>query len=388
MGIVKKWYDYYHNWTLKTDKEISVAPWFTQDFLGEIFDYIRKPAENHTYDTEYTIAGQRPDFVLGYLNIEKSFIIWELKDAKTSLDAPQKREWSVTPIQQAFKYKWWLRDSSFVIVSNFFETRLYYDNHLDYEVWTLEDLMDSKDNYFNFRTFYYLLCEENLISKKWESNTKKLLSEIRIDEKEITKQFYKEYTELRKELLKDIISNNDIAKDRLDFALNKAQKIIDRIIFIHFCEDLGLLPPWKIKETVEYAENLIGIPTWGVLKGFFQAVDKWSDKLEIPNWYNWWLFKEDEELNNLVIGDKICKKFVDLWDYDFADDLSVNILWHIFEQSISDIEELKEHINKGSWPLVIEEKTVSKRKKDWVFYTPEYIVDYIVKNSGRIKRKI
>jgi hypothetical protein len=27
--------------------------------------------------------------------------------------------------------------------------------------------------------------------------------------------------------------------------------------------------------------------------------------------------------------------------YDFAEDLSVNILWHIFEQSISDLEELK-----------------------------------------------
>jgi hypothetical protein len=28
----------------------------------------------------------------------------------------------------------------------------------------------------------------------------------------------------------------------IDFVIQKAQKIIDRIIFIHFCEDLGLLP--------------------------------------------------------------------------------------------------------------------------------------------------
>ena len=217
LKVVEKWHDYYHNWTLKTDKEISVAPWFNEDFLGEILDYIRKPDENHTYDTEYSIAWQRPDFVLGYLNIKKSFIIWELKDAKTSLDAPQKREWSVTPIQQAFKYKWWLRDSSFVIVSNFFETRLYYDNHLDFEVWTLDDLVNSKNNYFNFRKFYYLLCEKNLIAKKWDSNTKSLLSFTRIKEKEITKQFYKEYTILRKELFKDIISNNSFKKSELDW---------------------------------------------------------------------------------------------------------------------------------------------------------------------------
>jgi hypothetical protein len=56
--------------------------------------------------------------------------------------------------------------------------------------------------------------------------------------------------------------------------------------------------------------------------------------------------------------------------------LSVNILGHIFEQSISDIEEIKSKINLNE-----EEKTVSKRKKDGIFYTPEYIVDYIVKNS-------
>jgi hypothetical protein len=38
--------------------------------------------------------------------------------------------------------------------------------------------------------------------------------------------------------------------------------------------------------------------------------------------------------------------------------LTVNILGHIFEQSISDIEELKEKINKE------EEVILSKRKKD------------------------
>jgi hypothetical protein len=42
---------------------------------------------------------------------------------------------------------------------------------------------------------------------------------------------------------------------------------------------------------------------------------------------------------------------------------------------------MKERINKGLQPLVQEKKTLSKRKKDGVFYTPEYIVDYIVKNS-------
>gem|GEM_PF-1593045 len=117
---------------------------------------------------------------------------------------------------------------------------MYHDNHLDYELWTLDDLINPKDNYFLFRKFYYLLCEKNLISKRGESNTKSLISFIRTKEKEITKKFYGEYTLLRKELFKDIVAQNSSQdkKINLDFALGKTQKIIDRIIFIHFCEDL------------------------------------------------------------------------------------------------------------------------------------------------------
>lgn len=376
LEIVKKWNKYYHNGTLKNDKEISVAPDWTKDFLWNILDYSWKSEEEHTYAVEYTVLWQRPDFVLGYFDKEENLVVWELKDAKTSLDAPQKREWSITPVQQAFKYKWWLRNTAFVIVSNFYETRLYNDNHLDFEVWTLDDLVDSKNKYENFRKFYYLLCKTNLISKRWDSNTKNLLWAIRTKEKEITKQFYKEYSVLRKELFKDIVVNNSTnnKKINLDLVLTKTQKIIDRIIFIHFCEDLWLLPNWRLEEKVLKAESL-GFAPWDMIKKFFEFVDIWHEDLENIGGYNWGLFKEDTELNNLKVWDEICKKFVKLWDYDFENDLSVNILWHIFEQSISDIEELKDKINKK------EEVTLSKRKKDWVFYTPEYIVDYIVKNS-------
>lgn len=166
----------------------------------------------------------------------------EVKDARTPLDKPQQREGSLTPVQQGFKYKPFFKSCDFVIVSNFIETRLFYDNYSDYEVWTLADLVNPKDDYYNFRKFYFLLCRENLIARRGESTTKKLLSEIRIEQETITKKFYKEYSELRKELFKDIIKNNSFKRTELDIALNKTQKIIDRLIFIHFCEDKDLLP--------------------------------------------------------------------------------------------------------------------------------------------------
>ncbi|MFW6233530.1 MAG: Eco57I restriction-modification methylase domain-containing protein, partial [Nanoarchaeota archaeon] len=54
--------------------------------------------------------------------------------------------------------------------------------------------------------------------------------------------------------------------------------------------------------------------------------------------------------------------------FDFNSEVNVNILGHIFEQSISDIEDLK--TDKSS-----------RRKKDGIFYTPEYITDYICRNT-------
>ena len=63
-------------------------------------------------------------------------------------------------------------------------------------------------------------------------------------------------------------------------------------------------------------------------------------------------------------------------DYDFDSDLNVNILGHIFEQSISDIEELKKSISGEEF-----DQKKSKRKKDGIFYPPQYITKYIVENS-------
>ena len=54
--------------------------------------------------------------------------------------------------------------------------------------------------------------------------------------------------------------------------------------------------------------------------------------------------------------------------FDFSSEVDVNILGHIFENSIGEIEELKED-------------TKGRRKKEGIFYTPDYITDYICRNT-------
>lgn len=387
--IVQKWLDDYHNGTLKKDNEISRAPGYNQDFFFDILNYTRKPSEKATFDAEYNLNGKRPDGVLGYFHIDENkedniCAILELKGASISLDQPQKREKSITPIEQGFGYKRQLRDCPFVLVSNFYELRLYNDNELDYEIWTLDDLVDEKDDYFNFKKFYYLLSEQNLISESEISNTESLLSEIRLEEQEITKKFYKDYKERRYLLLKNLYQKNEILRIDSDLLIEKGQKLIDRIIFMCFAEDRGLLPA-DILQSIkrDFEKSTLTATIWDALKQAFGYVNKGNERWDIPDGYNGGLFARDDVFDDLKVDNHILTKVIDFGMYDFADELSVNILGHIFEQSISDLELIKQKIEEKEFigEEKIEIKKVSKRKKDGIFYTPEYIVDYIVKNS-------
>lgn len=69
---------------------------------------------------------------------------------------------------------------------------------------------------------------------------------------------------------------------------------------------------------------------------------------------------------------------------DFSTDVDVNILGHIFEYSLGEIEEITAELSasRGHVPIATQSKaTVSRRKKDGVFYTPKYITQYIVENT-------
>ncbi|MCK4635543.1 MAG: N-6 DNA methylase [Candidatus Moranbacteria bacterium] len=381
--IAKKWHDDYHNGTLKTDKETSREQAFNQDFFIKILGYKEKPETPYTLEPKQTTEkGQLPDVVLGHFDNEnkQTTVVVELKGANIPLDRPQRRDGNMSPIQQAFKYKNQYRSCPFVLASNFFEFRLFQDNQLDYEIWTLDDLVNPENDYYNFKKFYYLLCAENLIVKEGKSKIEELLSDIRIDEENISKSFYKEYKELRLELLRDIYKNNEIARTNIDLAIEKTQKVIDRIVFVCFCEDKGLLPEHILQQVLQSSENGFG-SLWSNLKGFFEQIDKGSEKLEIPDGYNGGLFARDNDLNQLEISDDILKKFTQLGRYNFEEDMSVSILGHIFEQSISDLEEIKSKANIEQGVMTPCSKETSKRKKDGIFYTPDYIVSYIIKNS-------
>lgn len=386
LEILKSWYEAYQSGSLQKKTESQCEQAFNNDIFKKILGYSEYPSQPHTIIPKLSPekGGQTADAVLGWFNEEKKNVVAvvEIKDANTPLERSQRREGSLTPIQQAFKYKPLFKNCRFVIATNFFEIRLFQDTQLDYEKFTLKGLVDPKNDYFELKKFLLILSAENFVSNTGKSKTERLLSEIRIEQEKITDKFYSEYSNIRLKLMRNIWKNNEDDRD-INFVINKSQKILDRIVFVCFCEDTGLLPDnilYKVFKSVESENNFLS--RWDLLVGFFNAIDRGSDKLGIPTGYNGGLFKKDDDLDNLIIDEEILIELSEIAKYDFEQELSVNVLGHVFEQSISDIEEIKKKVH----PDEIDHK--SKRKKDGIYYTPEYIVDYIVQNSlGRYLRE-
>lgn len=390
LAIVRTWHNDYHNGSLKTDNETTREQQYNQDFFMKILGYAEKPASPYTFGPKVTtLKRQQPDAVIGYGNtvtgITNPAAVIELKGANIRLDRPQQREGNMSPVQQGFKYKTQYQTCPFVIVSNFWEFRLYNNNQLDFERWNLDDLANPVDDYLKFKTWYVLLRAENMVAVSGKSSTELLLSDIRKQQEEIGQKFYSDYQRARTELLKDIWTNNKSTRFQFNIAIEKAQTIIDRIVFACFAEDRGLLPDNTVARVVKYAdESPIDEPLFVQLKAFFTAIDIGSARLGIPMGYNGGLFREDPWINALRISDEPLRMLTDLGRYDFNEDLSVNILGHIFERSITDLEEIRRSVpvNVGfETPTFQAPPQTGRRKKEGIYYTPDHIVRYIVNET-------
>lgn len=377
LKIINNWKYSIDNSDLNKTKEKNLQGKFLLDFFVGILGYETQIGNsNWSFIQEFktNADGTTPDGVLGYFEQNKKnvSVVIELKDAVTDLDQKQKsRENKLSPVEQAFSYapkfgskcKW-------IIVSNFKEIRLYNaSNSLSYETFIISDLGDEEE----FKKFYYLLNAENLISKTSKSQIDQIYEKLIEQEKNISKEFYQEYKKARVELFSGLVENNIEINQFL--LIEKTQKLMDRLIFIYFCEDQGLLPSNTFRSVIENARKSFDpsdTKAWGELKGLFKSIDKGNPHMSI-NRYNGGLFALDDVLDNLRIPDYLLDGIDKLANYDFATDLNVNILGHIFEQSISDIEEIKSELS-----LTNNKESIGKRKKDGIFYTPDFVTNFIV----------
>jgi len=363
-------------------KETSVQGLFLASVFEKILGYATLDnADEWNQLAEYksVLDSSQADCGLGFFSPADKIVraVVELKDANSNLDKKQHRSNHLTPVEQAFQYAH--KNGSgcgWVIVSNFVEIRLYKSaSSLEYELFFVTDMDDESE----FKRFYFLLCKNNLINKTGKSLVDKLYDDNELARAEISNQFYNDYKTLRSNLY-DALKEHNGDIDRL-VLFGKAQKILDRFIFICFCENRMLLPQGIFKNVVQAAKSsfvLIQNRLWEQLKGLFHSIDRGNPPMKI-NGYNGGLFKPDAVIDRLEIPDDVLESFGKLSDYDFGSDLNVNILGHIFEYSISDIEQIKAQIEGHDV-----NRAASKQKADGIYYTPDYVTKFIVtKTIGR-----
>lgn len=375
LKILTEWANDISTGRIYAFKETALHGEFASKIVQGVLGY-KGPSGNETYtvSTEEAILKGSVDLALGKFTATTSEIIapFELKGANTKdLDAIMPGR-SKTPVQQAWEYATNQAGVKWVLVSNYVEIRLYGfgEGTSAYEIFNIANLTDPQE----YARFMLLLAADQLLTGR----THALLEECRSEDKDITDALYRDYKQLRSKLI-DAIRKAAPTVPPLD-AIAAAQKILDRVLFIAFAEDTGLLPSRILERAFEHSNPFDPKPVWENFKALFASIDKGNQKLDVPP-YNGGLFAPDKIVDYLNIPDAVCEGFKKIGDYDFASEVSVTVLGHIFEQSIADVERLQAEARGEE---VEEEKktgTSGRRKRDGVVYTPDYVARFIVEQT-------
>ena len=359
---------------IRASKEEQFQEGFLRELFVKVLGYTLNPTPDYNLITEQKNETDAKKADGAILRDGKVIGVIELKDHKTTDLSHVER--------QAFGYKSQHKDTKYVVISNFEKLRFYIDNAVENIEWNLFALSEDQ-----FRLLYFCLAWANIQADK----PLKAKADSVSNEDQITLQLYKDYSAFKSEIFADILKHNTTENSSPAEVLclfKKTQKLLDRLLFIFFAEDSGLLPPNSMVEILNQWEQLkemdAYVPLYDRIKKYFGYMNTgWQGKKYEIFAYNGGLFKPDEVLDSLNISDELLARFTrKLADYDYSTEVDVNILGHIFENSLNEIEEVTARINADTLSLGEGRgEVVSKRKRDGVFYTPQYITKYIVENT-------
>lgn len=180
----------------------------------------------------------------------------------------------------------------------------------------------------------------------------------------VDREFLMSLDNWRKYLATSISWNNkQLDEEEINFAV---QQVIDRIIFLRIAEDRGVEPENNLRHCLKsgnYYQNLFEL--------FKTADDKYNSGLFD---FNKDTISKDLTVDNKVIRNIIEELYYPKCEYAFSV-MPVEILGTAYEQFLGKVIRIT-----PAHHAKIEEKP-EVRKAGGVYYTPQYIVDYIVKNT-------
>ncbi|MHB9048165.1 MAG: Eco57I restriction-modification methylase domain-containing protein [Pirellulales bacterium] len=399
-----------------TFKEQEILPDFLTDFFCELLGYTRPadggPRYTISREKHVQVEGEFADAVLGDFGrgAERFMVALEGKGPKDPLDRPFAGR-RMSAVDQGYRYAINL-PCDWVLVTSIRQTRLY-GKGTDQQTYERFDTEELAENDAALKRFVFLLGAARVVPESGRCHFHALLAESERVGKDLTKEFYHHYSEMRQDAFQRLCRENpDVPRPDV---LRCAQKLLDRVLFCAFCEDRGLLPPETIRKAYEHRDPYHPRPIWDNFRGLFGSINRGNAALAIHA-YNGGLFAEDPVLDKLKVGDEVCAYFRELGDFDYrpahqaayapsngnSSLIDVDILGHIFEQSITDLEKLRNELDapgsagvplrgvgvppaekqageKASETLTPQGKT--RRKKEGAFYTPAFITRYIIEQA-------
>jgi len=353
--LVKKYEQTKESGKIKNYTEESTK----KDFILPLFKALGwKVDEDEISAEEHEISSGRVDYGF-YLNDQPKFYL-EAKTLKADLDI---EEFAKQAIRYSFNrgVTWAiLTDFEAIKVFNAQSPSQYLGDKLYFEI--------KYSEYLNRFDQLWLLSKESfsedLIDQEAEKVGKKLQ---RIP---VTEQLYKDLNECRK-LLIDYLGqwNPEASKDLLDEGV---QKLLDRLIFIRVAEDRKIEPNILIS-LINQWRTLTGSNKprlyQSMAKKFRDLDEVYNSNLFSPHPFEKW--EDDggglEKVIRILYGKQ------GYYEYDFSV-MPADILGSVYENYLG------YKLSQSQKGLTLD-KSAGKRKEQGIYYTPTFIVDYIVKNA-------
>lgn len=329
------------NWDI--DNEQGYAQSY-RDVIHE--DKVKVGKETKAPDYAFRIGGK----IVFYVEAKKPSI--ELKD-------------NAEPAYQVRRYGWSAK-LGISVLGNFEELAIYdcskKPSSEDKASTARIKYITYKDYLKEFDFLWGLFNKENVLKGSLEKYTLNLKDKKGTEE--VDKEFLASLDNFREKLASNISKlNADFSSRDINFTV---QQTIDRIIFLKIAEDRGIENYGVLRDALNgenYYKNMFNI--------FLEADGKYNSGL--------FDFSKDTISKKTIIDNKVIKEIVnDLYypksPYEFSV-LPVEILGSAYEQFLG-----KTITITGNHKAKIEYKP-EVRKAGGVYYTPEYIVDYIVQNT-------
>ncbi len=332
-----------------------------KDFILPLFRALGWNIEDSNEVTaEEKISRKRVDYGFRINGIQKFFL--EAKSLRDDLD-------NLKFVEQAINYSWH-KGCTWAILTNFKEIKIYNAewktaNPLQAQFGQTLTPLKFLENFDQLWLISRESFEQGLIDKKAEEWGKKI-KKIPVD-----KQLLADFTRFRELLSKNVMKLNlsrNLTEEDLDESI---QRILDRLIFIRNCEDRGLEEKklWEAKNETSILKEL---------RKVFSYFD---------THYNSKLFTYDADsrkvhlCDTLYIDNEVLKEVIEgLYhtkdrsvSYDFSA-IEADVLGNIYEQYLG-------HILKKTGKRAKLKESHTHRKEQGIYYTPTYIVDYIVTNT-------